>query len=263
MRYIGTISFQEWSLRAVVHVLKKLDLHECILGEEVGNGGYRHIQYCVDCAGDLEQYADSNILGWHVEKCISWDESIRYCRKEGRYHYFGNSIEEREFRRIRIRENNDFQKSILDSVQNQNDRSITVWIDRVGGQGKSTLLYLMERAGQWFAIPRTELSANRMNDFVAMHYKNEEVIVLDIPRAQELTEEQAFVLEDIKDGLIKSAKYQGTTRFIKGVKVLVYTNQWVPNKTYKMLTEDRWDIHANTEKGIYKVERGGNKEYRE
>lgn len=261
MKYFGTISSQEWGLRAVVRVLKKLDLRECWLGEEIGAGGYRHIQYCVDIGGDLEQYNNSNLLGWHVENAISWNECINYCRKEGRYHYFGDSIEEREFRRIRARKSNEFQESILRSIKNQNDRAITVWIDRVGGQGKSTLLYIMERERKWFSIPRTELTANRMNDFVAMHYNNEEVIVLDIPRASKLSEEQAFVLEDLKDGLVKSAKYQGTTRFIKGVKLLVYTNQWLPKKTYEMLTEDRWDIWANTkDKGIYKVVKGGLKE---
>lgn len=235
---------EEWGCRGVRKVFENLDWHELYLGREVGRGGYKHIQFCADCAGDLEQYASKNNLGWHIEKCVSWELSINYCRKEGDYSYFGNSIEERTFRAIRRREFNKFQKDICNSIRDVDDRKITVWIDRKGSQGKSTLLYIMERAGKWFSIPRTEQSANRINDFVAMHYNNEEVIVLDLARAKKLHSDQAEVLEDIKDGLIKSSKYQGTTRFIKGVKVLVYTNQWIPKDTYKMLTEDRWDIHV-------------------
>lgn len=244
MQYIGTISMSHWSIGGIKAVFKRLDLHELYVGREVGKGGFNHYQFCADCAGDLEEYAKRNSLGWHIEKCISWDISKNYCRKEGNYSYFGDSIEEGTFRGIRDRTWRNVQMAILDSLTHQNDRQITVWVDRKGSAGKSSLLYTMERNGKWCSIPRTEQQPNRMNDYVAMHYENEEVIVLDLARARRLEVEQTEVLEDIKDGLVKSTKYEGHKRFIKGVKLLVYTNNWIPYESYTALTKDRWDIHV-------------------
>lgn len=78
-----------------------------------------------------------------------------------------------------------------------------------------------------------------------MHYANEDVIWIDLPRGRKIDEDMATLLEDIKDGLIISAKYQGTKKMTRGVKVLVTTNNWIPPEAYKSLTKDRWDILVN------------------
>lgn len=247
---------EKWTKGGVVKICKSLDLHELYLGEEVGTGGFQHYQYCVDCAGDLEQYAENNNLGWHVERCISWELSVEYCRKENKYHYFGDSIEERTYRTIQHRTLNDFQK-IIDYESRRSDlRIITVFIDRDGCGGKSSILYNKVRNGEWLAIPRTEQQPNRMNDYVCAYYKNESTVVLDLARAKVLQPEQTEVLEDIKDGLVQSTKYEGKKRFMKGVNVIVFTNQWIPKKTYEMLTEDRWNIWIRKDGAIYQRERG-------
>lgn len=77
-----------------------------------------------------------------------------------------------------------------------------------------------------------------------MHYDNEPIIVVDIPRDEKVTKKLCKALEDIKDGNINSAKYQGTKRFIKGVKVIVFTNHWIPKEVYAALTDDRWRVYS-------------------
>ena len=79
-------------------------------------------------------------------------------------------------------------------------------------------------------------------DYIAMHYDNQPVIWIDLPRSRLVDKDLAECLEDIKDGLIASAKYEGTLRFIRGVKVIVTTNHWVDKTAYKMLSTDRWDV---------------------
>ena len=89
MQYIGTISRKEVGTeRAIRTVLGRLDTEWAIVGREVGAGGFHHWQFAVDCAGDPRM--SQNNLGWHVEKCIDWEKSVRYCRKDGRYFLFGD-----------------------------------------------------------------------------------------------------------------------------------------------------------------------------
>lgn len=247
MQYIGTISRKDWSGRAVRTVLGRVDTEWAIVGREVGSGGFHHWQFAVDCAGALDEYVRENNLGWHIEKCIDWEKSVRYCRKDGRYFLFGNPPRsERMYRMYRTGQLplRPAQLQILRSVRRQNDRAISVWIDRKGSSGKSTVLYLEEIGGRWLSVPRTEQSAVKIMDFVAMHYQGEKAICLDLPRDKSLTPALCGVLEDLKDGNVKSAKYQGTKLFIRGIKVVVFTNNWIPPKAYGSLSKDRWDIHV-------------------
>lgn len=246
MQYIGTISRENFSGRTIRRILTRTDLHWAIVGREVGDGGFHHWQFAVDCASDLEDLNRKLGLGWHIEKCIDWEKSVRYCRKDGRYFLVGDAPRsERMYQRYKngrfILNHN--QLEILRSIRHQNDRCISVWIDRKGSSGKSTLGYLEEIGGRWLSVPRTEQSAVKIMDFIAMHYDGEKAICLDLPRDKSLTPALCGVLEDLKDGNVKSAKYQGTKLFIRGVKVVVFTNNWIPNKAYNSLSRDRWDIH--------------------
>lgn len=233
-----------WNVDSIKSVFQNLDGHELYLGRETGKGGFRHYQFCMDCAGDLEKYANNNSLGWHIESAVDWEKSKAYCRKTGDYLYFGDSIEERYYQWIKSKGVLPIWKSFGASVVCQNDRQITVWVDTQGGASKSTWCYLVERRGKCLSVPRTEQNPTRISDYVAMHYDNEPLIVVDIPRDDKITPSLCKALEDIKDGKISSAKYQGTRRFIKGVKILVFTNHWIPKETYAALSEDRWIVRS-------------------
>lgn len=161
MKYVGTISLDRWPKPAIKRMVQQLDLHEAILGWETGQSGYRHCQFAIDCATDLHEFNTKNQLGWHIEDCISWDDAVDYCRKSGCYTYFGDSREEPEFRRITGRGNTEFVADIERRLKNQNDRQITVAIDRIGSSGKSTNGYLHVRRGDWFAVPRLESEPRR------------------------------------------------------------------------------------------------------
>lgn len=220
-----------------------LDLHEYVIGEEIGAGGFHHYQFAIHCAGDLREYCTKNSLGWHIEDCVSWDKSKIYCRKGNKIHEFGDTLEFKEYVRIRNFRPNKLQMAIDQSIKHQNDRAVTVWIDRKGSNGKSVWSYLNKRRGRVFTIPRSEQSANRIMDYIAQCYDGEEIIQLDLPRNNTLTKEQAEVIEQVKDGDISSAKYHGVSRNIRGVKMLITTNNGIPYRTWSSLTEDRWDVH--------------------
>lgn len=250
-KYIGTISMEMWNEDAIIRVYENLDGKELYLGRETGRNGFKHYQYCMHCAGDLVQYNESNNLGWHIELCVSWEESKNYCRKGGNYLYLGDSIEERTYAYIRSRPTLPIWKAFATNLARQNDRGIDVWVDTDGKSGKSTWCYLLERRGKVLTIPRTEKSPKLILDFVAAHYNNEPVIAVDIPRSETLDIATCNVLETLKDGTINSAKYQGKKMFIKGVRIIVFTNHFIPNDSkdpkkdvYGKLTKDRWNVYS-------------------
>lgn len=242
MKYVCTISRASITEHQLVRLLQLLDLHEAYIGRETGTRGYEHYQCCIDCAGDLKRFVSEHQLGWHVEDCISWGASVEYCRKTDNYRYVGNSIEEREYNRIRYRPTNTVANTIQRHIDKQSDRAISICVDTKGGSGKSTYGYLCSRRGQFFVVPRTAETPVRIMDYIAIHYDNQPVIWIDLPRSRIVDKNLAECLEDIKDGLIASAKYEGCIRYIRGVKVLVTTNHWVEKSTYKLLSDDRWDV---------------------
>lgn len=227
-----------------------------IFGRETGRSGYQHWQFALKTSSDLEDWNNRHGFGWHIENAVSWEKAVLYCRKDGRYFLVGNPPRaERMFFKYRVskafKPNRD-QRAILRELHNQNDRTIQVWIDRKGSSGKSTIGYLENIGGRWLSVPRTEQSGVKILDFVAMHYDGEKVVCVDLPRQKTLTPELCGVLEDIKDGQVYSGKYQGTKLFIRGIKIVVFTNQWIPKKTYESLSKDRWDIHViGGEEGEY------------
>lgn len=249
MKYIGTISRSEWTYGAIKGVLRGLDVHEYVVGREIGRNGYKHYQVAIDCAGDLLQYVVNNHCGWHVEVCKDWRKSCNYCRKGGEFYEFSDRFEFGEYIRIRKMPPNDLQYYIDKSLLDNNDRAIIFWIDHRGSRGKSTWLYLNERRGEVFSIPRDGQTAKGVIDFIAQQYEDEPVICLDLPRKAVVSESLCNILEQVKDGQISSAKYQGAKKFIKGVKVLVFTNHRIPNPVFKSLTRDRWDTWEVWEDG--------------
>lgn len=146
-KYVATISREDWKEHTVVRLLNLLDLHEAYIGRETGKRGFKHYQCCIDCAGDLQRFVDCHNLGWHVEVCVSWNAAINYCRKTDDYRYIGDSIEEREYNRIRHRPSNIVGLRICEHLRHSDDRKIQICVDTVGSTGKSTNGYLNVRRG--------------------------------------------------------------------------------------------------------------------
>ena len=108
-----------------------------VIGEEVGEQtGYEHFQVKICLKGDIRynQAALYNaLLGAHWEPARVRDYS--YCEKEGN---FWRSWEKPLWKYIDA-ELRGWQKKVLEHVRKQDDRQITVVLDRDGATGKSFL----------------------------------------------------------------------------------------------------------------------------
>lgn len=223
------------------------DIHDGIIANERGSGGYRHWQQRLRVSDSNldKQFRTLQRVGAHVERAQS--DMLDYERKGGRYIILG---EHGEVRRVRFGNLRKWQKGVLQQLETQSDRQILTIVDTVGGSGKSFLaIHLYEQRKACYISPS---SKNVARD-VASAWKREPIIVIDIPRTMKWSDELYLGLERVKDGLITDDRFKHRTVNVRGCKVLVMTNH--APKVDK-LSEDRWVIMTPKDQEIlYEIRR--------
>lgn len=133
----------------------------------------------------------------------------------------------------------DWQKDVLNQLENQNDRQI-IWVyDKIGGKGKSWLTdYLLDN------FDSIMFNSGRISD-MAQAFDNEEMVIFDLPRSADIDFTPYRAMEMFKDGRIFSPKYGSCMKRFKKCKVIVFSNE-MPDQD--RLTSDRWNI-IDLEKG--------------
>lgn len=220
-------------------MLQKFDIHDYVFGLERGKSGYRHIQGRVHVSGDPNDFFTwcQNNIGMHIEKCQPI-EVTNYERKEG---HFWASRDTNQIRSVRFGEPNEVQRRVLRALKETNDRELCVWLDTRGAVGKSWLCsWLFETGRAHYVIPYASSVSSMVQD-VASAYLAEwrPIVVVDIPRSWKWTVALLVALESIKDGLIKDPRYNSRSINIRGVKVLILTNQ---KPKLDALSDDRWKL---------------------
>lgn len=182
------------------------------------------------------EWAKANFPDAHIEEAST--ERGDYERKSGN---FICSTDTREIRQVRFGVLRESQRKILEEVKTQNDRQIDVYLDPVGNHGKTWLtIHLWER-GRALVVPRASCTPEKLSAFVCSAYKDEEYIIIDIPRSRKIDTGLYECIEEIKDGLVFDHRYSGRTRNVRGAKIIIFTN--TPLDT-KKLSHDRWRLHG-------------------
>ncbi len=243
------------------------DVHKWIIGAEVGRNGYKHWQIRIktsdpDFFGFEEReepyitanwkieyrkvkigtgWANINIPRAHIEECSDdWD----YETKEGKYLA---SWDTPEVRRLRFGKPRWHQEAIINRLESTNDREVMVWYDPTGNSGKSWLVGHLYETGQAYYLPPTMTSVQSMLQMMAsLAIQDREdgrpprrYVVIDIPRTWKWSKELYCAIETIKDGLIVDPRYSARPINIRGVKVLVLTNE---RPSLDKLSVDRWVV---------------------
>lgn len=247
--FMITAPREKMSKKAIKVMIDKNDCKKWIIARETGKNGYKHWQIRIQTSnkGFFEPIKKKGIItgykGWlpthfpgvHCEECQNvWE----YERKEGDY---WTSDDTADIRKIRFGKPNHIQREILRTVKNQSDRQIDVWLDKNGNHGKTWLtLYLYEHY-RALVVPRSATTTEKMSAYVCSAYKNEEFIIVDIPRSRKIDTGLYESLEELKDGLVFDQRYSGKSRNIRGVKIIVFTNTPLD---IKRLSYDRWRLHG-------------------
>jgi len=214
-------------------------------GEEVGESGNKHIQGYLEFTKPKRFSTIKNLIPHaHIEKARgSRQENLTYCSKDGIVHSnFPVPVKQRLLRQFDGVVWKDWQAELINLHDEPPDpRTIRWYVDRLGNAGKSFVtkyLYLKHRV--------LVASGKKADVFhqIAKRYEDEEnedefrMVILDIPRHQsEFT--NYGLLEEIKNGLIMSGKYEGGTFVFETPHLIVMSNQ---EPDYNKFSQDRWDI---------------------
>lgn len=229
--------------RQWIEYFENQDIHKWIVALEHGKGGLEHWQVRFKVRNcDTKEQRNDFFEAWkrmcpeaHIEFTENWCD---YERKEGS---FICSDDRTEVWKIRFGAPNKLQRDILYKLQTQGDREIDVWLDKRGAHGKTWIsIHLFER-GRALLVPRYCSTPREISNFICSSYAGQDIIIIDVPRSQKIDKGLYEAMEEIKDGVVSDPRYSGRTKNIRGVKLLVFTNNPLDEKC---LSKDRWRLYG-------------------
>lgn len=173
-------------------------------------------------------------IHWQPTKCVK--ASMAYCLKQktraGRQWVYGIEIPEE----IKVAEPRGWQLEVMDIItQEPDDRTIHWFWEPDGNVGKTTLCkYLVVKHNALVLTGK----ANDMYHMIAKFPNKRKLILVDVPRTS-LDYVNYAAIENIKNGLICSGKYEGAQLVFNCPHVIVFANE--PPDVDKM-SKDRWHI---------------------
>lgn len=190
-----------------------------IVGEEVGESGTPHLQGYIE-----SKKAIRPIEFFNLSKTIHWEkrkgkreDNLTYCSKDNKFHtnfdkslfpksYAGNDLPKTLFK---------WQSDLLLSLDvSPNDRDI-YWVHGGYNKGKSKFckyLCFFKNASLLYGCSRDALFAIK---------GNENIICINIPKRGKV---DYSLLEQLKDGMFYSTKYEGKMVLMEPPHVLVFSN---------------------------------------
>lgn len=244
-RYCLTLNnYSEDELSQMTSWFESRDI-KYIIGQELGEECKTpHLQIYIESKNQL----DFNTLKkmnkrLHIEKAKgNRDANIRYCSKERVYKStFPVPI------KIRILNSyNDvvwrkWQNEVIDIINTTPDSRTIHWVyDPVGNAGKSFLVkYLVLKYDAILCDGKKNDIFNAIKVYMDTHDEVSPCLVLlDIPRYQNEYVNYG-VIEQLKNGLLYSGKYEGGLCVFEHPHVFVFSNQ-LPK--YEAMSEDRWNM---------------------
>lgn len=143
-----------------------------------------------------------------------------------------------------------FQKQIIDLIKSERaDRRTIYWIyDKVGKSGKSILCeYLMLYHGAIITGTKGSDMKHAIVRYQEITKHQPVIICLNMARSASFSKDTALSIEEIKDGLFFSGKFNsGAYIAINKPYVFIFANH-NPAKYKHFFTEDRWKVYSISE----------------
>lgn len=219
-----------------------------IFQEETGKDGTPHLQGVFKSKTTIKFSTLKKLFPrahWEVTK--SWSKSVEYCSKEetrtGKI-YCSNDIKLPVVVKDPLADKKlyKWQKKIIKLLdETPDDRSIYWFWESTGNVGKSSLvkhIYLKYKNEVVIANGKGNDVRNQINNHININKNNIKIAILDISRTSE--EFVSYeVIEQIKNGLMYSGKYEGGVCCFNSPHVIVFAN-FEPK--LDSLSSDRWKI---------------------
>lgn len=217
-----------------------------VIGKEIGTNGTRHLQICLKFTNPRTFNSIKKMFPRaHIEPCRNWPASVIYCKKDN--DYITNIIEQLDTVQFLLTtEYTDvtwkpWQQQVLDICDSKPDsRSVNWFWEYDGNVGKSFLAkYIVLKYNAIIADGKKDNVFNQIKVWLEIN-KNKfpSVVLLDVPRYN-LEYINYGTLEQIKNGMIYSGKYEGGTCLFPHPHIIVFANE---KPDTSKLSKDRWNI---------------------
>lgn len=149
----------------------------------------------------------------------------------------------RQLRRFLEMEKRPWQIKIREMAQRQDDRRVTLIIDKKGDSGKSVTSEWLEYDGIGYEIP----PMNSMEDLMqcCMGIPPQQCYIVDMPRGMKKGKLSEFYsgIESLKNGTMYDKRYAFKKRRIDRPQIIVFTNT---EPDYELMSKDRWEVWEMT-----------------
>lgn len=225
---------------------------KCIIGSEVGEEGTPHLQ------GYVESESQTQISFSTLKKLsprAHWEraggnrkQNIDYCSKECVIH--STLPLPRRQRLLAMYDSVEWrpwQLDVLTQVETEPDSRTVHWYwEMTGNVGKSFLArYLVLKYDAVIASGKTADIANQVKMWLDAHPESlgPKLVIIDIPRVSGNTVNY-HAIEQLKNGMIYSGKYEGGVCIFTSPHVIVFANT---SPYHASLSTDRWNIQEINE----------------
>lgn len=215
-----------------------------VFQQETGESGTPHLQGFVEFS---KRVRPKNMFprSIHWEKCRDITASIKYCsdpeKRDDTGELFTNMLLPEPLRLLPISNFHRWQRQIWDHVDTQPDDRAVDWVwESKGNVGKSAL------AKRLMHDKHALIVSGKGSDIMFMvktFYENNnncgpKIIIYDIPRSN-LQYVSWACLENLKNGLILSPKYESVSLLINPPHILCFANE---PPDFSKLSTDRWRV---------------------
>jgi len=218
-----------------------LEIHSAkyIIGREVGEQGTPHLQCYIEFPKRVRPKGLLPLFQGHWEKCKGTrTDNTNYCSKDGNFET--NMTIDKPVSILKETDMYKWQKELLSSLkESPNNRAIYWYWEKVGNVGKTAFAKFMAVKFACICV------GGKGNDiFCGINkYKEKEghyplIVIVDCPRDR-LEYMNYGAIEQVKNGLVFSGKYESTMMVFNSPHVVIFAND-EPDRS--MYSDDRWII---------------------
>lgn len=246
-RFVFTLNnYTEEEVQGLENVFVSMSQY-FVMGREEGEQGTPHIQGYVEFKNQVDftrLKSINNRVHWEKAKGTRRHNEV-YCTKEKKFIIHKEKTLAEEIREEVLSEYDnvvwyDWQQEILDMVSEpcQERRKIHWYWEEVGNRGKSFLATYLSLRFNTIVCDGTKADIfNQVRVMIHDEKEKPEIVIVDLPREGYINMK---VLEQLKNGIIYSGKYEGGKCALPKLHVLVFSNR---EPEYEELSEDRWSVH--------------------
>lgn len=205
---------------------------------EKGESGTIHIQAVIGFKNPISFNSVKKMFNTaHIEPVKSINEALDYCNKSNTSISCNWSRGFKPQTPIKIiKELRPFQQKIVDNINFHDDRKINWYYDTHGNIGKTSL-------AKYLCVKYNALYVNGKGAdmrYAVANWENKNELICIFGFARSLEGKISYTgIEDIKDGLFFSGKYESSMTIMNSPYIICLAN-WYPDTSE--MSKDRWNI---------------------